>query len=512
MNESPSRLKKAKLNIIWSFTQQIVNFICGMILPPLIILTYGSAYNGIVASIKQFLSLVSILRLGIAGAVRVALYKPLAENDTERVSTIVKATDRYMWKVSIVILVYVIILTLAYPLYAVPEYRFSDVAVLVLALGVGTFAEYFFGFTYTQLLDADQQAYISNILNTIITVIVTVISVLLIYGGFSLQTIKIVSAILFFSQLYLLKAYVSKKYNIENDIAPDDTALKARRDSIWHSIANIVHDNTDIITLTLFTDIKIVSVYSVYRIVCAGIGQIITAGTTGTEALFGNMWANEETENIRRSMELFEYFISAFVSIILSVTGLLILPFIALYTKGADDVEYIVPLYAVLIVVAYGVYCFELPYRIIIQAAGHYHETKNGRFIQAIINLVFTLLLVRPFGLIGTAIGTLCANLFGMAQYMRYTYMELVKIEIRNGILRIAWAIMNALLIYFVCIGFVGRFAYIGWQAWALCGIGCVGAGIVIFVVSSCVFYRKDAICAINILFKITGKKFRRIN
>ena len=74
-------------------------FVCNLILPRLILSNYGSAYNGMVSSITQFLNLVSLLRLGVAGAVRASLYKPLAEKNKEKTGKIVKASQLFMKRI-----------------------------------------------------------------------------------------------------------------------------------------------------------------------------------------------------------------------------------------------------------------------------------------------------------------------------------------------------------------------------------------------------------------------------
>lgn len=492
MHNPSSRLKKAKLNILWSAIYQVVNFVCKMILPPMIILTYGSAYNGMVASITQFLSVVGFLRLGVAGAFRVALYKPLAENDVERVSAVVKGTERYLQKIGFIIVAYVLLLTIAYPKLIVPEYNFWDVAALVLAIGLCTFAEDFFGITYTQLLSAGQKLYISNALRTLLAIMTTALSVALIYGGFSLQTVKMLGALLFLAHVIFLKVYVSREYKIRSDAVPDPNALGARWGAMWHSIANIVHENTDVLALTLLTDVRIVSVYSVYRAVCSGIGSILSIGTTGLEAAFGEMWAKGQTESVQRNLRLLEYAISGFVSIVLTAAGLMILPFVSLYVRGARDVEYVVPLYAAVIMAAYALYCFEVPYRLVIQAAGHYRETKQGRLWQSAINLGLTMALVLPFGLVGTALGTMAANAFGAAQYFWYTSRKLVRIPIFEGIKRMAWTAANVGCTCLVCMEYVQRLAYEDWRHWAMCSAACLGVSGVVFVASSLCFYRED--------------------
>ena len=55
-----SRIKKASYNLAWLTIYEITVFICNLILPRLIISTYGSAYNGLISSVTQFLNFVSI--------------------------------------------------------------------------------------------------------------------------------------------------------------------------------------------------------------------------------------------------------------------------------------------------------------------------------------------------------------------------------------------------------------------------------------------------------------------
>ena len=73
------RKKSVLLTVSSNLFLQFVTVICGFILPPLIIVHFGSAMNGMVSSIKQFISYLNIVEAGVGGAAIVALYKPLAE-------------------------------------------------------------------------------------------------------------------------------------------------------------------------------------------------------------------------------------------------------------------------------------------------------------------------------------------------------------------------------------------------------------------------------------------------
>ena len=63
--------------------------------------------------------------------------------------------------------------------------------------------------------------------------------------------------------------YVKKRHQLKKEI--EKISLPMRRDAAIHSIANIIHQNSDIVILTFFMDVKLVSVYTVYYFV---VGQI----------------------------------------------------------------------------------------------------------------------------------------------------------------------------------------------------------------------------------------------
>ncbi len=129
------------LNVTSSLINQIVSTICALIVPRLILQTYGSTYNGVVTSITQLLCIVSFLTLGIGGATRAALYQPLANGDTEVVSIIVKTNNRYMRRTAVVLLGYIGVLMLVYPYISHTELSHQEIAVLILVVSLGTLAE-----------------------------------------------------------------------------------------------------------------------------------------------------------------------------------------------------------------------------------------------------------------------------------------------------------------------------------------------------------------------------------
>lgn len=503
-----TRTQKASLNIMMSTLYEIVAFVCGLILPRLILQNFGSAYNGITSSAKQFLDLVSILNLGVSGSTRVALYKTLAENDLAGSSAIVRAMEKYMRKIGFVLSIYILVLAILYPFVVETGYEYFDVALLIIASGISALGEYLFGAAYQAFLSADQSIYISKLFSMITTILNTLLSAILIYAGCSIQIVKLGSAGVFFLKPLLQNIYVTRKYHLDKYCKPDNTALSGRTAVMAHSIANIVHNKTDIIVLTLFCGVKDVSIYIVYNFVMTALRDLQNVFTVGTESIFGSMWAKQENDKIKKNLEYYEYFIMAFVSIIFSMTMVMLLPFVALYTKGITDAQYILPIYAVVITVAQIFYCIRSPYVTLVQGAGHYKETRNGAILEAILNLGISIFLVQFIGMTGTAIGTLAANIFRTCQYALYINKNIVIRGKRFFIKKIFWVCMNIMLIIAVVDFFsLTKKAYEGWIMWTACAIeiGCISC--LLTFISSLFCYRKDMVGVLGVMKRMVWKK-----
>ena len=145
-----------KVNSLSSLVYQLVVLVCGFILPRLIIGYYGSAVYGLVASITQFLGIIALLELGMGAVVPASLYKPLANKDDAAISKVVVSSERFYRKIALLMVIYVIGLTIFYPTI-VNQFSFWFTASLVVIIASSTFAQYYFGISYSLLLTADQK-------------------------------------------------------------------------------------------------------------------------------------------------------------------------------------------------------------------------------------------------------------------------------------------------------------------------------------------------------------------
>lgn len=507
-----SRTKKASINIITSALLEIISMISGLILPRYILQYFGSSYNGIVSSATQFLGMIQILTLGVTASTRVALYKTLSENDNAGTSAIVRATERYMRKIALILGIYIIVLSLVYPLVVHTGFSYVDVSILILIVGVSSFAEYFFGVTYQTFLLADQSVYISNIFSCIAAILNLFLSVFLIVSGFSIYIVKLVSAFVYVLRPLLQNIYVTRKYKLDKHCKPDMSALSRRGNAMMHALANIVHDNTDIIVLTIFTNIKIVSVYTVYNMVMSALKKIQTIFTKGTEPIFGSMWASGEKEKIKKNLSVFELFVNAFNSIAFGIAMVMVLPFVSLYVpQNVTDINYLQPSYAVLISLAFATQGIRVPYLALVQGIGHYKETRNAAIMEATLNLLISVVLVNIIGLEGVAIGTLVANLYRTVSYALYIDNNVVKRGRSLVFKKIIWTFSCMAIIVIPSFIVLRKIGIASWVQWVGISVVVGVYACVVVLIAALIFYKEDlkyAICVIKSMISRKGHRY----
>lgn len=476
-----------------SLIYQFVTIVCGLITPRLILRSFGSTYNGVISSATQFLSMISFLTFGITASTRVALYSSLANNDILKTSRIVKSTELYMRKVAGAVIIFAILLCIIYPHISHNDLSNLQNVLLISIISVGTFAEYFFGITNTTLVTADQSSYIANTLNILKTILNTICVAILINFRASIYCVKLVSSLVFLLSPFALSVYVKKKYKLISDCEPDDSAIKQRGAVAFHSIANIIHNNTDIVILTLFTDAKLISVYTIYYLIVGKLKSLLQVFTSGMEAAFGDMWVKKETEQLNRNFRIYEYMLYSFTAVVFSCVAVLILPFIAVYTRGVTDINYIRPELAILITFAEGMYCIRQPYLTLVYATGSFEETKIGAMIEAILNIIISILLVQTLGIAGVIIGTLIANIFRTVQFSLYVSKRILQRNIQEVMLRFLWVLLNGVIVVSCYLGIIFLIDFSDtWVAWLIQAFTVGIISIVALVLTSLVFYKQD--------------------
>lgn len=489
-----TRKTKLMLNSASSLIYQLITIVCGFILPRYFLLYYGSEVNGLVSSITQFLGFISLAECGVGAVVQSTLYKPLAHNDMESVSGIVVSSERFFRRIAYILLGYTAVLMLVYPLITADSFDYFFTLVLTAVISVSSFAQYYIGMTYKLLLNADQLGFIQHIIHTVALILNTVLCILFMKSGASVQIVKLTTSLIFVIQPALLSVIAKRKFKIDRKIKLTEEPIKQKWNGLAQHIATVVLGNTDTVVLTLLSTLENVSVYAVYHMVVNGVKQIVVSMTNGMQAMFGNMLAKNEKEEINLAFDRIEWLLHTMVTFVFSVTAVLILPFIKIYTADITDADYIVPAFAYMITLAQASYCFRLPYNIMVLAAGHYKQTQWSAIIEAVINIVVSVILVFRFGLIGVAIGTFVAMAYRTVYLVFYLKKNILFRKIHHFIKHLIVDIVCAVFLI-VPVSLLPSFYNMqpdGYFAWVILAVKVALTGIVVFAAVNVILYRKE--------------------
>ena len=439
-----NRKRNAKLNMLTGFLQEVIALICGLILPRLVLSFFGSDYNGLLNSITQFLSFSVVLRSGLGAVGHVALYKPLADGDDEAISGVMVATDKFMKKVSGILIAFILAFAIIYPFIVLDEFNYFFSFSLILIIGMSTFIENMFSIKYKVLLQADQKYYIQTLAAIIAQVLSTAVSVIIILLEGNIHLVKIGATLAFLSAPLFLTFYVKRHYNINWKAQANNLALKQRWDAFAHQLAIIINNNVDRIIITLFCSMMEVSVYTVYFMVVKNISQLIISSIAGIKPIFGDMLVREETDNLKRTFKNIESALFAGSTMFFATTAILLTPFVLLYTKGITDVDYNRELFGYAMVFVHLMNVLRIPYQDIVEAAGHFKQTRNGAIVEVICNVVCSVIFVYLWGIIGAILGTFVAAIIRTTQFAWYSNEKILNLSI--------WRVIKNYVVYFAAL------------------------------------------------------------
>lgn len=407
------RNKQAAKNMLANIFLQVIIFLSGIILPRFFLQEYGSSVNGMVTSINQFLVYLGLAEAGVGTASVVALYGPLAREDQAEVNSILSASRRFYNRSGYLFGALVAGFAFVYPYLITGQLDAGLVRMMVLVLASSTLVDYFLLGKYKVLLTANQQGYVVAYVQAIGTALNMAVSILLISLHMPVLFVKVIATVIYILRFFFVRAYVHKNYK-ETDFhaVPKMDGLNQRSAALLHQIVGVIVNNTDVVLLTVCLGSRSlieVSVYGIYNMVVYAVNLMMTSFSNGLTAGFGEVISKKETDVLKRSFSNFEYLYMMVLFWVFACMMVLLIPFVMVYTADVSDADYIRPLSAVFFTLLILLQNIRIPGLTIICAAGHFKETRRQAILEAVINIVVSLIFVWNYGINGVLFGTLCS-------------------------------------------------------------------------------------------------------
>lgn len=418
-------LKRGIKNISYSVIGQMITLIIGIFIPQLVIVSYGSEINGLLSSTTTIISYLALLEAGVGAATCQALYRPIHDKSRKSINEILSATHYYYKRTGIAYFLLIILISLLYPLVIVSSLDYWFMSSIIFINGLPGVINFFFQRKYISFLEAVGENYIVTNLQTIITVIASIMKIVLLQLNVSIIVVQVIYCVTSLGQMIFILAYIKKKYGwISVKERPNYEALKQKNAALIHQICSLVTNSTDVIVLSMFCNLEIVSIYTVYNMIFAIVYNAILSINSGVQYALGQAFCKSKDYYIK-VVDTYETYYVTIASSLLLVTYIMITPFLRLYTAGAD-VNYIDKYLPLMFLIVKLLNSFRNSSMNTITVSGYFEQTKNYAIIESVLNLSISIASVWKFGMIGVLFGTAVAFLYRCIVAIKFANKEIL--------------------------------------------------------------------------------------
>lgn len=424
-----SRTEKFLKNTLATGLLQIITMIAGFIIPKIMLVYFGSEINGIVTSITQFISYLTLLEAGLSGATVFSLYKPIAAGDHYAVNRVLVAAKNLYYRTGHIFSCMVVLCAAVYPFFIhTSKLDGGELFCLFCILGVNGVLEFYTLAKYRALLTADQKTYVISLASIVQVVMNVAIVAGLSYEGCSIVAVRGAAVLAIFVRTYILWTYCRRHYKfLDFSVPPNNGAMKQRWDALYLQVLGAIHQGAPILIATFLLTLFDVSIYAIYNLVILGLNALLGIFMTGLTAGFGDLIARGERDAFHKAFREFEFLYNITITVIYSTMMFVYLPFIAVYTRGSD-ISYIYPVFAFLMTLNGYAYNLKNPFGMLVISAGKYKETRMATSIQGAIELFGGILLSLVWGLNGLVLGCILSNLYRDIEFLFFAPEHLTQV------------------------------------------------------------------------------------
>lgn len=424
-----SRTKNVMLNVSSSFIITIIKTILTFINRTIFIYCLGKQALGLNGLFTNILSMLSLAELGIGTAINFSLYKPLAEKNEKKISILMSFYKKTYRIIGICVAILGICLMPFLKFLIKDISSIENVYIIFIFYLINTVSSYFISYKET-LINADQKKYklikievlFITILNFFQIIVLLITKNFIYYLGIQIL-IQLIQRIAV--NFYINKMYKNIDFNSKQKIEKKDMQLikKNVKAMFFHKIGDYCINGTDNLIISSFINISIVGLYSNYLTIIALLNTFINLIYSNLTSSLGNLVVTETDEKkyeIFKIMDYIGYILYGFSAVILIC---IFNDFISIWIGNQYCIEYIS---VILIVTNFYLAGMRVPASTLKSAAGLYDVDKFTPLIQSIINLFFSIILVKKIGLLGVIVGTTISSILlpsWQRPYIVYKYI-----------------------------------------------------------------------------------------
>jgi O-antigen/teichoic acid export membrane protein len=425
-----SRQKNAILASAAGVVEQLVAIISVFVFRTVFLWVLSKEYLGIEGLFTNILQLFSLAELGIGSAILFRMYKPFADKDVDKIRSYVQFYKNVYHGIAGVILLVALCL---YPFINsivnasdVPgDVNLQTVYVLFVLQNIVGYV-----FAYKQaVISANQTGYLISIFNTVVTVSVFGIKIVLLLIMHNYEAVLLGGVIATVLINVLFSTWISSKYkeffkkNVKLPKEEKVAILKETSGLMCHKIGYIVLTGTDNIVLSKFVNLAAVGIYTNYATITTSVMNLLNRLLSSFVPTIGNFivtYGKESAEDLYKKLQFVNMWLASFCAVCLYI---LLNPFIEVWL---DDSFLLSKVTVIVLCSQFYIKGSQMMSNSFIYGAGLFARDRIRPLIESVMNLVISIVLAKEIGIagvfIGTCISSLCTS-FWREPYLLYKYV-----------------------------------------------------------------------------------------
>ena len=425
-----SRTKNAlKTSVIGGVTN-IVKILLGFGYRTLFVFMFSAAYLGINGLFTNVLQILSLADLGIATAIVYRFYEPISHDDVHYVGMLMN----FFGRVYRVIAIFILGMGLCFLPFLPYLVNSSDqlpsdinIYVIYILFLINTLSSYIFSYKMT-ILSADQKNYVTSIIDLVQTVLRYGVQIITLYMSHDYTMTLLVGIIATLLLNFICSSWTEGQYKevfaVKDMLPKEDQKLifSDTRACMYHKVGGTVLNSTDSIVLTKMVSLAMTGIYSNYSMLLTYIQQFIAQILGNFTASVGNAIQTMSQDDYYKLFKKIN-FAGLWVASIVSIGVYAVIDdFIGVWLGEKYVLDsfttaiIVIQLYVTLSKITSGAFT---------NAAGLFVRDKIRPLIEALLNLVISIILTYYIGITGVFLGTIISMALTVCwrePYLLYRY------------------------------------------------------------------------------------------
>lgn len=409
-----SRTENVKKNVFWVFFDQVILVILNLIGRKIFLDNLGEELLGVNSLFSDVLQLFSFADIGFGAAIFYYLYKPIAENDTEKIKSLL-GYYRFIYRFVIFLLILVGVVFIPILPFLRTSLPIRQLLVYYLLFLLNNIISYFFIYREDYLRALQLQRKLS-IVNACFSAIQILIQIAVVIFTKSYVLYVLTNTVILLVRKLVLNSYIKNKYK-ETRLAGAHTLQISEKKDIFvsaksivvHRLGNLAINQTDSLISSVFLDVRTWGLVSNYLVLKMAVSRLMDNIYSALLPSIGNLVATETNINQVKVFKIYDFLNYWFYLFCFVALGNLSSIFVRLYF---GDQYALGELTVFFLFLAFYIDGLRAPISAMRETTGVFRVDQWYTIIAAVINLVVSIVLVRPLGVIGIYIGTICAMLF----------------------------------------------------------------------------------------------------